>query len=279
MIGVLSATSSSFYMLFLYCPIYLSNLRGLMDEKEADFINLSVVFFYVLMIIIAGRFSDAFPHRMDLFRIGLTGLIAACPVMFGMFESGSKVGIFLAQMQFAFCLAMVEGGKAAWEVELWMADPSLSFTGVAVGHNVSATVFGGTMPLISTFLFTRGEYLIERNGEDLVYYLIPGFYVSLLAAISLWCISDVVRHPHDVKTGQTKVRRARSLARKRECARRAKLLKETGNAGGWIEKATSWIPTGNTSPTNQKKEEISKPVRRSTMYPQKDTPYTPPSQR
>lgn len=35
MIGVLSATSSSFYMLFLFCPIYLSTLRKVLDEQEA----------------------------------------------------------------------------------------------------------------------------------------------------------------------------------------------------------------------------------------------------
>ena len=35
MIGVLAAPASGFYMLFLYCPIYLSTLRGLLDEKEA----------------------------------------------------------------------------------------------------------------------------------------------------------------------------------------------------------------------------------------------------
>ena len=186
-----------------------------------------------MMIIISGKFSDSFPHRMDLFRIGLPGIFVACPVMFGMFESNSIIGVFIAQMQFALCLAMLEGGKAAWEVELFLGDPSLSFTGVAVGHNMSSTLFGGTMPLICTYLFSRGEDLIDENGEKLLYHLIPGFYVSLLAAISLWCISDVVRHPHDVKTGANKVRKARSLARKRELAKKS-------SQGGWIESTTLW---------------------------------------
>ena len=203
-----------------------------------------------MMIIISGKFSDSFPHRMDLFRIGLPGICVACPVMFGMFESCSFIGIFLAQIQFALCLAMIEGGKAAWEVELFLGDPSLSFTGVAVGHNVSSTLFGGTMPLICTYLFTCGNDLMNEYGEHLLYRLIPGFYVSTLAIISLWCISDVVRHPHDVKTGANKVRKARSLARKRERA-----LKHSENVQcSSIESTTSWINVlnklNNVSPKN-----------------------------
>jgi len=69
-------------------------------------------------------------------------------------------GILLGQLQFAACLSMVpaaclsmvQGFMAPWEVELWMADPTLSFTGVAIGHIVASTLFGGTMPLIATFL-------------------------------------------------------------------------------------------------------------------------------
>jgi hypothetical protein len=35
---------------------------------------------------------------------------------------------------------------------LWMADPTLSFVGVAIGHNLSSALLRGTMPLIATFL-------------------------------------------------------------------------------------------------------------------------------
>lgn len=224
------------------------------------------------MIIISGKLSDFFPHRMDLFRIGLPGVIVACPVMFGMFESESKIGIILAQMQFAFCLAMVEGGKGAWEVELWMADPSLSFTGVAVGHNMAATIFGGTMPLICTWLFTRSDRLMEDNGEKLIYHLTPGLYVSLLGSVALWCITNVIRHPHDVRTGEAKMRKARSLAKKR--ARSEKL--KNGQPDGWIETATSWINQANTFSNVLVPEGSAKEFPARTTNPPR-TNYRPPS--
>jgi Major Facilitator Superfamily len=208
MIGVLSAAVGSFYMLFLWTPIYLSELRGVMKENEADALNFLVISCYIVFVLISGYLSDMFPHRMDLIRIGLPGVIIGCPVMFGLFESDSKWGYFIGQLQFAICLSFLQGSMAAWEVELWMADPTLSFTGVAIGHNVAACLFGGTMPLVATFLFYRSNGIIEYYGdtEALGPRLLPGLYISFLGCISLYCISSVTRHPHDVRTGSPEFR-------------------------------------------------------------------------
>lgn len=207
MIGVLSAVSSSFYTLFLWTPVYLSELRGVMSEKEADLLNFFVVGTYIFFLLVAGKLSDKFPHRMDLVRIGLPGIIFAAPTMFGLFESESWVGYMLGQLQYGLCLALVQGSMAAWEVELWMADPTLSFTGVAIGHNIASTLFGGTMPLVATYLFYRADS-IEAGEDELWPRLLPGLYISVLGCISLYCISNVVRHPHDVRTGDSKLRDA-----------------------------------------------------------------------
>ena len=210
MIGALSVVSSSFYTLFLWTPVYLSELRGIMHEQQADLMNFCVVGIYIFFLLTSGKLSDMFPHRMDLIRIGVPGMIITAPTMFGMFESESWLGYLIAQLQFALCLALVNGCMAAWEVELWMADPTLSFTGVAIGHNVASTLFGGTMPLIATFLFYLGEELLEERGEEDGFWLrlLPGLYISLLGCISLYCVSMVVRHPHDVRTGDSKLRKA-----------------------------------------------------------------------
>lgn len=205
MVGVLCAVSSSFYTLFLWTPVYLSELRGIMSERKADLLNFFVVGCYIIFILIAGKLSDKFPHRMDLIRIGLPGIIVAAPTMFGMFESESLLGYLIGQLQYAACLSLITGSMAAWEVELWMADPTLSFTGVAIGHNIAATLFGGTMPLVATALFYRANSI--EVGEDILWpRLLPGLYISVLGCISFYCISFVVRHPHDVRTGDSKLR-------------------------------------------------------------------------
>lgn len=239
MIGVLCAVSSSFYTLFLWTPSYLSALRKVMSDQEADLINFFIVGSYICFLIAAGKLSDKFPHRMDMMRIGLPGLIITAPVMFGMFESESWIGYILAQLQFAFCLALMQGGLAAWEVELWMADPTLSFTGVAIGHNMASTIFGGTMPLVATYLFWHGEKISQEAqaeaeqdeaGEYDIFWsrLLPGLYLSLLGLVSLYCVSYVVRHPHDVRTGNSKLRAAveRENRRFKEATRQKNKRKE-----------------------------------------------------
>lgn len=214
MIGLLSATTSTFYILFLFCPVYLSELKGLLTQAHADSMNFAVVGTYILFLLLAGQASDKFPHRKDLMCIGLPGLIVACPVMFGMFEIESAWGIFIGQILLAGCLALVNGGMAALEVELWMADPTLSFTGVAVGHNTAATLFGGTMPLVATGLYYQSTLLVNPNElypnffNTLVPQMLPGFYISLLGLISLFCVSFVVKHPHDVRTGSRRLQAA-----------------------------------------------------------------------
>jgi MFS transporter, MHS family, proline/betaine transporter len=216
MIGVLSATTSSFYILFLWVPVYLSELRGFMSQADADLMNFIVVGCHIFFLLAAGKLSDMFPHRTDLMKIGLPGIIVGCPAMFGMFESQCWWGYLLGQLQFGVCLAMIGGSVASWNVELWMADPTLSYTGVAIGHNTAATIFGGTMPLIATALyycslhFANEEDGDNENNEDtirssLLPRLIPGFYVSFLGIISLVCITFVIRHPHDVRTGGTQL--------------------------------------------------------------------------
>jgi MHS family proline/betaine transporter-like MFS transporter len=208
MIGVLSAVTSSFYTIFLWTPVYLSELRGIMNEQAADLINFFVVSLYICFLLAAGKLSDKFPHRMDLIRIGLPALIVTAPTMFGVFESESWLGYVLAQLQFCFCLSLIQGSMAAWEVELWMSDPTLSFTGVAIGHNIAATLFGGTMPLVATFLYYVGEDVLDSSSDDVVWpRILPGLYISVLGCISFYCISYVVRHPHDLR-GDSKLQEA-----------------------------------------------------------------------
>jgi len=178
-----------------------------MTQAHADSMNVMIVTTYIVFLLLAGRASDSFPHRKDLMFIGLPGIIVACPIMFSMFESEQWWGFFIGQILLAACLAMVNGGMAALEVELWMADPTLSFTGVAVGHNMAATLFGGTMPLVATALYYKSVDLVNVDEmypdffNTLVPKMLPGLYISLLGMLSLFCMSFFVKHPHDVRTG------------------------------------------------------------------------------
>ena len=227
MIGVMSPYTGSFYILFLWAPIYLSDLRGFIDEKTACFINFIIVALFIIFDIIGGKISDKCPHRMDSIRIGVAGIMMACPVMFALFETETMTGYVLGQFMLCFCSALVCGGVGAWEVELWMGDPTLSFTGVAIGHNTSATLFGGSLPIIATFLYYRADELVAKyptNDAVLLFArMLPGLYVSLLTCLSLYC-SFAICHPHDIRTGERKIREAYHKQQRRKRRRLMKTL-------------------------------------------------------
>ena len=64
------------------------------------------------------------------------------------------------------------------------------------------------MPLVATFLFYRADEIESAEEDALWPRLLPGLYISFLGCISLYCISYVVRHPHDVRTGDKALRKA-----------------------------------------------------------------------
>lgn len=267
MIFVLAPLTSSYYMIFLWAPVYLSELRGLLSDADATCMNVVVISCYIFLLLICGKLSDQFPHRMDLIRIGLPGIIVAAPAMFGMYESESVVGYFLGQLQYAACLSLFQGGMAAWKVELWMSDPTLSYTGVAVGHNVASCIFGGTLPLIATFLYYRSSEWVVDESELASFWprLVPGLYISILASISLYSISFIIRHPHDVRTGEKKLRDAYEKEVRRKLRRQQKkdekmmrLQEETGisPSGSWA--LSSIAGTGIVTWEDQSKNKSSK---------------------
>ena len=247
MVLVLSAMTSSFYTLMLWTPIYLSDLRGILQQKEADLINLLVVSIHITFVLLSGKLSDQFVHRSDLIKIGITGIITGAPVMFAMFECESKLGIFLAQVQFSVCMSLVHGGIAAWEVELWMPDPSLSFTGVAVGHNVAATIFGGTMPVVLTYLYYYSDGWND-DEEDLYKRLVPGFFVSMLGLLALYSIGYVVRHPHDLRTGDKQLKHISNLQEKiHHKKNKIKKKQEIKDKMDWMSPVLSWGGDGDSA--------------------------------
>jgi len=273
MIGVMSVKACSFYTLFVWTPLYMSELRGLVTTQTADLMNLAVVSCYIIFLLIAGKMSDKFPHRQDLMKIGILGCTFAAPVMFAMFESESPTGYFFAQLQYALCMSFIQGGLAAWEVELWMADPTLSFTGVAMGHNFSATIFGGTTPLVATCLY---YYALNHKNDpyssaDLYWRMLPGIYVSLLGFMSLYCIGFVIRHPHDIRTGEKQVREARAKQmKKRNKKMKNKVISVIGSSGFLTSPASTF--------GMESARDNSKKNKNSTNIPNEniDNAYTPP---
>jgi MHS family proline/betaine transporter-like MFS transporter len=73
---------------------------------------------------------------------------------------------------FAVLMAATFGPAPATMVEMFPT--KTRFSGVAIGYNVSLALFGGTSPLVST-------WLISRTGDVAA----PAYYLITMGAISL----------------------------------------------------------------------------------------------
>jgi len=275
MIGVLAGFCSNYYLLFLWIPVYLSEIRGFTTEAQADLLNTIVVAVYMVLLLIQGRWSDTMPHRRDLLRIGLPGLIVATPVLMYLLEAtcSDEDGnsnlwyIFIAQLLMTVCLSMVQGCIGSYEVESWMADPTVSYTGVAIGHNLAAMLFGGTLPLIATSLvvWTGNKNENDDSSSSSSWWcLAPGLYLSILACVSLYCVSNLVRHPHDIRTGVHHADNYHSLV---DTTCNETKPQETTPPAGWMEQHPFVYSTqsGNSSKSQQQQQQQ-----------QQQEPYQPP---
>ena len=71
----------------------------------------------MLFLLLESKLSDQFLNSSDLTQSWLFSLTFSSPNMFAMFESESKVSVFLGQTQCSFCFSLAQSGLAAWEVE------------------------------------------------------------------------------------------------------------------------------------------------------------------
>ena len=98
--------------------------------------------------------------------------------MFILVGHATVVSAITAQLIFTVLISIFMGPVPATMVELF--PPDTRFSGTAVGYNISLCIFGGTAPLV-------GTWLVVKTGSITApaYYLIFMALISLVAAISL----------------------------------------------------------------------------------------------
>jgi MHS family proline/betaine transporter-like MFS transporter len=82
------------------------------------------------------------------------------------------------QVTFALMMSFIQGTMPATMVEMF--ETRVRYTGVALGYNIVFALFGGTAPLVCT-------WLIEATGDPLApaYYIVGLGVVSFAATLSL----------------------------------------------------------------------------------------------
>lgn len=171
------------YMLLSYMPTYLSDELGY-SETHGLLVLLAVMVLLMLVISRVGRLSDRF-GRKPLLMTGMLGFFLLSLPAFLLIRQGGVPAITAGMLMLGLSLVCMLGTMSAALPALFPT--RVRYGSLSVGYNLSASLFGGTTPLVITAL-------ISWSGSELM----PAFYAmaaALVGAIAVACMKETARKP------------------------------------------------------------------------------------
>lgn len=170
MVAILIPPGILYMLIFVYAASYLTEQMHVSSARALDITSFNLLAMAAVLPIY-GWIAD----RMGLRRTYLAGALAtailALPLWSLMFSETLAV-VFLGQ----FVFSLVAG--VAWALSItiltMMAPPKLRCTSVAMGYNLGMAVFGGTTPMLATYLVK-----LTADNDAPMFYLMLGVLISL----------------------------------------------------------------------------------------------------
>lgn len=158
-----------FYILTIYLKTYLEKELGY-TMQDALFITTVCMALLMFMVPLTGHLTDKWGRKRVLMATAAAYFVFAYPIFMLMVQPGFASAIGAAVM-LAFIVGFYIGPAPTVFVELFPT--SVRYTGMAISYNICAAVFGGSAPMVCT-------WLIKTTGEQAV----PALYIMLCAALS-----------------------------------------------------------------------------------------------
>jgi MHS family proline/betaine transporter-like MFS transporter len=165
-----------FYLLWAYSTSYLTERMHVSTAAALDINTISLAALAV-MVPLAAMAADRIGRKPLLYFVSLGSLVLALPLWWIMHHQ-NPVLILLAQTGFALLYASGYAGLSAVMAEILPA--RIRCSAACIGYNLCMAAFGGTTPLVAT-------YLIARTSDDYMpaYYLMAAACLSLIAVFGL----------------------------------------------------------------------------------------------
>jgi MHS family proline/betaine transporter-like MFS transporter len=182
--GIVLFFGAAFYTLFIWMPTYLMNFVK-PPINDALLLNTLAITLMLVLMLPAGRLADRIGYKAVI-ALSILGLALTIYPLFRWIDSGSRAAVIVAMGVFAVLLS---GSQAA--VPVAMAElfpPRLRYSGTAIGYNLALALFGGTAPLVAT-------WLIAKTGDLAA----PAWYLTVLAIVSLLFVLTIRPHPEGRK--------------------------------------------------------------------------------
>lgn len=160
--------SSSVTLLYLYLPVYL-NQTFAYPLKTITLFNTGNSIFLCITVLLFAKLADKIGSK-HLFKIGVVLFILLCYPLFRLLAEKNLYLVVISLLGFSVICSIVISSFAVTLTQLFYA--AIRYSGVALSYNLGFAIFGGTAPLIVT-------YLIHLFKEP----LFPAFYLIFLALI------------------------------------------------------------------------------------------------
>ncbi|MBG6206722.1 MHS family proline/betaine transporter-like MFS transporter [Labrenzia sp. EL_126] len=170
MVLLLIPTAVIYFVIYVYAVSYLGSETGFSSSKALDITTINLIAM-ALFVPVCGMAADRFGLRPVFLAGAIVTLLAAAPCWWLMHRPDT-ISVFAGQL--GLTLSSTAGWALSVSALTMMAPQHLRCSVVALGYNICMAVFGGTTPIVAT-------YLVNRTGDDFapVYYIIIATLVSI----------------------------------------------------------------------------------------------------
>ncbi|MBF0477213.1 MAG: MFS transporter [Deltaproteobacteria bacterium] len=175
-----------FYLLFIWWPTLLSRFVH-PHVPYAMALNTFSLMFLIILIPITGRLSDRL-GRKTLLVWSSAGMTLLSWPLFMLVDQGGFFPVLVAQICFTVLMGIFLGPIPAALVDMF--PPRVRYSAIALSYNISLCIFGGTAPLVATWLV---KYYHTVSA--------PAFYLTFLSTINLLAALSL---PEKMRAGRMK---------------------------------------------------------------------------
>lgn len=175
-VGFNIVNAVGFYMMFVYVVTWLIKQ---VKEPRSDALDINTISMAVLLVLVPvfGALSDRI-GRKPLLMFGAGGIAVLGWPLIWLMHHPDFMMILAGQLGFAVLIAAYFGASPATLTEMFPRRVRVS--ALSIGYNVGLAVFGGTTPIIATWLIAR-----SHDELSIAWFLIACAVVSFLVLLTV----------------------------------------------------------------------------------------------
>jgi MHS family proline/betaine transporter-like MFS transporter len=178
--GLSSSWGIMYQILFVWMPTYLNQIH-LLSHTQALSINSVLLFIFSILILIIAWIADH-TNKESLLKVSSVALLVFAYPIFRMLNAGSLNFVYLGLGIFTLLFSLFL--STAWACMVQIFPVNIRYTGLSLGFNLGLAIFGGTCPLVAT-------WLMAATGSKTS----PAWYVMFAALMALICIQRCQAQP------------------------------------------------------------------------------------